>query len=129
MARKTLTDLARSLGGKRGRVQFAGTARSVLRTNWTCPSFSFLVQNSFRIGERIRSACVYKVVEHRAESVEKTDIQLAADACRGDANAFGILVERYRGVDRLRGGTLGHARMPKNWPRKRFCGPGGRPPS
>jgi RNA polymerase sigma-70 factor, ECF subfamily len=28
--------------------------------------------------------------------VEKTDIQLAADACRGDANAFGILVERYR---------------------------------
>jgi len=28
--------------------------------------------------------------------VEKTDIQLAADACRGDANAFGVLVERYR---------------------------------
>ena len=28
--------------------------------------------------------------------MEKTDIQLAADACRGDANAFGILVQRYR---------------------------------
>jgi RNA polymerase sigma-70 factor, ECF subfamily len=28
--------------------------------------------------------------------VEKTDSQLAADACRGDANAFGILVQRYR---------------------------------
>jgi RNA polymerase sigma-70 factor, ECF subfamily len=28
--------------------------------------------------------------------VEKTDIQLAADACRGDSNAFGILVQRYR---------------------------------
>jgi RNA polymerase sigma-70 factor (ECF subfamily) len=28
--------------------------------------------------------------------MEKTDSQLAADACRGDANSFGILVERYR---------------------------------
>ena len=25
--------------GKRGQVQFAGTARRVLRTNWTCPLF------------------------------------------------------------------------------------------
>ena len=29
--------------GKRGQVQFAGTARRVLRTNWTCPLFPLLV--------------------------------------------------------------------------------------
>jgi RNA polymerase sigma-70 factor, ECF subfamily len=39
--------------------------------------------------------CVFIVVEQRVELVEKTDIQLAADAGRGDANAFGILVQRY----------------------------------
>ena len=26
--------------GKRGQIQFAGTARRVLRTNWTCAPFS-----------------------------------------------------------------------------------------
>ena len=30
--------------GKRGQVQFAGTARRVLHTNWTCPLFPGVTQ-------------------------------------------------------------------------------------
>ena len=34
------------MGGKRGQVQFAGTARRVLRTNWTCPLFPLRQRSS-----------------------------------------------------------------------------------